>query len=131
VHIVPYYAGSKVSKLKLTTEVDQAVNSYTVYVEQFLYNSLETIQLKGLQKEGNFLSRISDNWLIASIPVILIGVHTAGTLYGKNLSDTQNIELKSQNRMLKDSLSRRPLAPFQKANDVPQSLGKDTTRTNN
>jgi hypothetical protein len=78
-----------------------------------LDNAIDTIKKIGvIQKERNFINRISDKWLIPTVFFLLSGIFTASTLLAKKLSDTENIELKNQIKTLQDSLlTNHPCVP--------------------
>ncbi len=45
--------------------------NYEKSTTRFLQNLIEIIEVKGIQKNGNFLSRMSEGWLIACITIIV------------------------------------------------------------
>ncbi|OJV52810.1 MAG: hypothetical protein BGO31_03370 [Bacteroidetes bacterium 43-16] len=56
--------------------LSQMINSldhpnYEKSTTRFLQNLIEIIEVKGIQKNGNFLSRMSEGWLIACITIIV------------------------------------------------------------
>ena len=77
-----------------------------VEAERFLDNCIETLQHKGLfkQPKQNFLYRLSDTALWTLIPLIGTGLLSIGFFFGNLYSDKQNIELRQDNKLLKDSL---------------------------
>lgn len=69
----------------------------------FLKDCINTIQNVGLKKEpsSNFLSKIP-SWLLT---LILTGLFALAIMLGQILSDRQNLELKQENKELKEILS--------------------------
>ena len=59
-------------------------------------NAIGSIRNGAFLQNKNFLSRISEGWLIAIFTGSISVVFAAGTFYGKYLSDTQNTELKQE-----------------------------------
>jgi len=83
-----------------------------IEARRFLDNCIETLEHKGLfkQPKQNFLNRLSDTALWTLIPLIGTGLLSIGFFFGNLYSDKQNIELRQDNKLLKDSLSiLRPL----------------------
>ncbi len=78
-------------------------NMYHDDVELFLNNCIELIENVGLKKnhKTNFLFTLPD-WVVY---LILPGLFSAGLAFGKYSSDLQNIELKRELQLLKDSIS--------------------------
>jgi len=75
-------------------------------LETFIDNCVESVKNNGLYRipRGNFLSRLNEGTLVTILIFAIPGLLTVGTLFGKYLSDTQNIELRSTVKTLKDSL---------------------------
>jgi hypothetical protein len=75
--------------------------------KKYLENCIETISNKGLYKQPktNFLNRISDTALWTIISISFTGLIYVGFFFGNLYSDKQNIEIKTENEKLKDSLS--------------------------
>jgi hypothetical protein len=73
---------------------------------QYLENCIETINVKGLYKhpKTNILNRISETALWSIITVLAPIIFFSGYYFGNLYSNTQNIELKIENKTLKDSL---------------------------
>ena len=73
---------------------------------QYLENCIETIKVKGLYKhpKPNFISRISETALWAIISISIPGLLTIGGLFGNMISENKNVELKIENKKLKDSI---------------------------
>ena len=86
----------------------------------FVETCIDTITNIGLYKppKQNFLSRISDGLLAAIIGIAVPALFIGGTLWGKYLSDVQNIELKQENKQLMDKLSDG-VSPLPNANPIP------------
>ena len=91
---------SKTFPLRIMTEK-------TLKCKKYLENCIETINDKGLYKKPkrNFLNTISDTALWTTISIGIPGLLTIGGLFGNMFSDNQNVELRTENKMLKDSIS--------------------------
>ena len=89
----------------------------------FLTNCIETLEHKGVYQppKGNFLSRMSDGLIVTILLFAIPGLLWVGNVWGKYLSDTQNIEMKIEIKNLKDTiLTLRPTV-FQQTNTVPSN----------
>jgi hypothetical protein len=86
---------------------DEMVNGYKLQFTNILQSSIEKIKHTGLIDTGsrNILYRIDDKWLIPIFSLAITGIFGMSSLWGKYLSDTQNIELRMQVKKLQDSLS--------------------------
>ena len=82
------------------------------------------------EQKKNFLSRLPDTWLIPILSIAIPSLFIGGTLWGKKLSDTQNIELKMENKDLKSRLPKVFSIP-QNANNVISSETQSDTASNN
>jgi hypothetical protein len=83
------------------------LNAKTPKAKKYLENCIETISNKGLYKQPktNFLNRISETALWTIISISFTGLIYVGFFFGNLYSDKQNIELKTENEKLKDSIS--------------------------
>jgi hypothetical protein len=101
-------------------------------LSKYIDNCIETINDKGLYREQkkNFLSRLPDTWPIPILSIAIPSLFIGGTLWGKKLSDTQNIELKMENKDLKSRLPKVFSIP-QNANNVISSETQSDTASNN
>jgi hypothetical protein len=88
------------------TFASKQLNLKILKSRQYLENCIETINVKGLYKhpKTNFLNRISETALWSIITVLLPIIFFSGYYFGNLYSNTQNIELKIENKTLKDSL---------------------------
>lgn len=88
--------------------INQRLSEKPDDAKKFLDNCIETLQLKGIYKEPgkNFLYRISDTALWAIIGLAIPGFISIGVFFGNMHADTQNIELRQKNELLKDSLTQ-------------------------
>ncbi|GAB2797018.1 hypothetical protein GCM10027275_47990 [Rhabdobacter roseus] len=78
-----------------------------IVAKRFLDNCIETLEQKGLfkQPKQNFLNQLSETALWTLIPLIGTGLLSIGLFFGNLYSDKQNIELRQENKLLKDSLN--------------------------
>ncbi|HEY6977912.1 MAG TPA: hypothetical protein VH396_16550, partial [Chitinophagaceae bacterium] len=104
-------------------EANEAKRKLSNYIDDFI----ETINSIGLPKKPNFLYRLTNLWLTIILTLLIPSLITASTLWGKYLSDTQNIELKQEVKSLRDSL--KLLSPkLQKTNNVSNKKTDSTNR---
>ncbi|MBK7872948.1 MAG: hypothetical protein IPJ74_20915 [Saprospiraceae bacterium] len=100
---------------------------------KFLDNCIETLEDKGLYKKPkiNFLSRLGDTALWAIISLGLPGLITIGFFFGNMYSDKQNIELRRENKSLKDSISVLKASTNNQNNTIVEgNLSTDTLSSN-
>lgn len=70
-----------------------------------LLNSyIETMEAIGVPNRGNFLTRMREGWLIFIMCLLFPAIFSGGLLFGKYLSDTQNIELRGEARTQRDTI---------------------------
>lgn len=97
-----------------------------IQVKKYLDNCIETLQHKGLfkQPKHNFLYRLSDTAFWTLLPLVGTGLLSIGFFFGNLYSDKQNIELRQDNKTLKDSLNiLRVSAPTNKvSNGRPDTI---------
>lgn len=75
-------------------------------VKQFIRDCIEIIEYKGtVNQNHNFLERVNNIALIPIIITISFGLLTVGYIFGVSTTDSKNIELRQENKQLKDSLS--------------------------
>jgi len=67
------------------------------------------------QEESNFLSKLSDAWLIAVLCVVVPGMFSTGFYLGTQQTDREAKEMVLENRELKDSLVTFRAAAMQQA----------------
>lgn len=74
---------------------------------QFIDNCIETLNHKGLFKapKTNSLTQISETALWTIISITVPGLISIGIFFGNMYSDKQNIELRVENKLLKDSVT--------------------------
>ena len=98
--------------------IDQFAGSYSLLGESGRYQSdipqskdivkscIRFIEQNGVYRSGasNFLSRIGDTALWTILGVGVPGLIGVGVFFGNMSSDKQNIELRQENKVLKDSL---------------------------
>jgi hypothetical protein len=101
-----------------------------IEAKKFLDNCIETLQHKGLFKKPkqNFLNRLSDTALWTIISITVPGLITIGVFFGNMYSDKQNIELRQDNKLLKDSLTLLRPNINNISNQRPQKITKDTAQ---
>jgi len=101
-----------------------------IEAKRFLDNCIETLQHKGLIKlpKQNSLSRLSETALWTILGVGVTGLISAGFFFGNLYSDKQNIELRQDNKLLKDSLIMFRTNINDISNKRPQTITKDTTQ---
>lgn len=108
------------------------LNSKTPKAKKYLENCIETISNKGLYKhpKTNFLNRISDSALWSIITFLLPIVFFSGYYFGNLYSNTQNVELKIENKTLKDSISilKNHSQPISNNNSNIVGIEKDTIK---
>lgn len=97
-----------------------------IQVKKYLDNCIETLQNKGLlqQPRQNFLYRLSDTALWTLLPLVATGLLSIGFFFGNLYSDKQNIELRQDNKILKDSLIilRTPTLTNKKADSTTNTI---------
>lgn len=105
-------------------DVRRWLSEKPVEARHFLDNCIETLQHKGLHKQPkqNFLNRMSDTALWTIISIGIPGLISIGLFFGNLYSDKQNIDLRQENKTLRDSLSI--LRPFTNkvTNDRPDTV---------
>lgn len=57
-----------------------------------------------MKQEANFLSKLSDAWLIAVLCVVVPGMFSTGFYLGTQQTDKETVEMRVENREMKDSL---------------------------
>jgi hypothetical protein len=92
----------------------------------FLDNCIETLQHKGLfrQPKQNFLNRLSDTVLWTIISIAVPGLISIGLFFGNLYADKQNIELRQDNKSLRDSLSVFRISTNQVTDKRPDTIIK-------
>jgi len=95
-----------------------------VEAKHFLDNCIETLQQKGLFKlpGQNFLSRLTETALWTIISIAVPGLISIGLFFGNMYSDKQNIELRQENKSLKDSLSILKISTIKIRNNRTDSI---------
>jgi len=89
-------------------------------VKQFIRDCIETVEYKGvISQNHNFLERINNQTLIPVIITIISGLLFIGYLFGISTTDSKNIELRQENKQLKDSLST-----FRQTFKMPDNITK-------
>ena len=68
------------------------------------------------EQETNFLSKLSDAWLIAVLCVVVPGMFSTGFYLGTQQTDRESFEMRVENREMKDSLVTFRTATSQQAN---------------
>ncbi|MBN8790414.1 MAG: hypothetical protein J0I84_25320 [Terrimonas sp.] len=101
-----------------------------IEAKPFLDNCVETLQHKGLfkQPKQNFLNRLSDTALWTIISIAIPGLVSIGLFFGNLYADKQNIEIKQENKLLKDSLTLLRPNIIDTNNKQIQTIAKDTTQ---
>ncbi|MBS0647321.1 MAG: hypothetical protein JSR97_12145 [Verrucomicrobia bacterium] len=101
-----------------------------IEAKRFLDNCVETLQHKGLfkQPKQNFLNRLSDTALWTIISIVIPGLISIGLFFGNLYADKQNIEIKQENKLLKDSLTLLKTSIIDTSNKQTQIITKDTTQ---
>ena len=68
------------------------------------------------EQEANFLSKLSDVWLVAVLCVVVPGMFSTGFYLGTQQTDKETVEMRIENREMKDSLVTFRTATSQQAN---------------
>ncbi len=77
-------------------------------VIRFIHDCIEIIENKGtINQNHNFLEKINNKTLITIILFLISGLLYVGYLFGTSTTDSKNVELRQENKHLKDSLSVR------------------------
>ena len=95
------------------------------YLSWFIGDCIQTIKSIGVYKEPkrNFLTRYNEGTLVTIIIFAVTVLFSGGTLLGKYLSDTQNIELK---RKVEDLQNRLNAVTSPSTNNKPNTVtGKE------
>jgi hypothetical protein len=111
-------------------DVSRWIADKPIQVKKFLDNCIETLQHKGLfqHQRQNFLYRLSDTALWTIISIAVPGLISVGLFFGNMYSDRQNIELRQENKLLKDSLTLLRPNINNVSNERPQTIAKDTAQ---
>lgn len=101
-----------------------------IEAKTFLDNCIETLQHKGLvrQPKQNFINQLSDTALWTIIGIAVPGLITIGVFFGNMSSDKQNIELRQEYKLLKDSLTLLRPNINNVSIERPQTIAKDTAQ---
>jgi len=101
-----------------------------IQAKKFLDNCIETLQHKGLVKQPkqNFLNRLSDTAIWSIVSITIPGLISLGAFFGNMFSDKQNIELRQENKLLKDSLTLLRPNINDIVNKGTQPISKDSTQ---
>lgn len=113
--------------------VDQERDRFIGTIKSKVKQDIDTLRIKGLPKQPeipkiNFLYRINDSVLVSIIIFVITALLGVGSLWGKYLSDTQNIELKQEVKFLKDSIAIFKIPIPQKADAIPEDTTKKTSQ---
>jgi|ERR1035437_9475584 hypothetical protein len=101
---------------------NELLKGYRMQFSNVLQSAIEKVRYTGLENSNkNFLYKISDGMLTAFIVAGFGAAIAIGTGYGKYLSDTQNIELRTEIKILKDSISKFPSPQLQKTKQIPNN----------
>lgn len=89
---------------------------------EIITQCIRYIEMNGAYKDpnSNFVSRMSETALWSILSVGVTGLLSAGFYFGNLSSDKQNIELRQEVKVLKDSLSLLRLS-IKSANKIPNS----------
>jgi len=84
---------------KIQKEKDSAI--------RFINDCIEIIENKGLVNQNhNFLERANNTILITVILFLISGLISGGYIFGVSTTDSKNVELRQENKLLKDSLNK-------------------------
>lgn len=109
-----YFTIGGESKEKIRYELDNIRKNAI----QFMYDCIEIINDKGIVNQNhNFLERINNQTIITIILFLVSGLLYIGYLFGISTTDSKNIELRQENKQLKDSLSIIRM-PIKKPNNI-------------
>ncbi len=99
----------EILKYQYHGDIDYAISMHASYYIDVLPAFIETVKVKGVYSEPvqpkvNFLSNIKNELLIGYIATSIATVFIGGTLWGKMLSDNQNIKLEMKVKSLQDTI---------------------------
>ena len=113
----------------MTVDRKAAIENSKTTLNNFIIDCIETIRVKGIerpQSNRNFISRLSNELAYT----VAVGILTGGFFIGKWYSEIQNTELRTEVRILRDSVSsvtsRNSLLPNTQI--VPHAKADDTTK---
>lgn len=106
------------------------INKNSKAASQFIDNCIETLNHKGIYKapKQNSLTKISETALWTIIGIAVPGLISIGIFFGNMYSDKQNIELRQDNKLLKDSLTLIRPNKMNLSNELPKTITKDTAQ---
>lgn len=106
-------------------DIAQLVSRHKESAKHFLINCIDTLRIKGIYKPEkiNFLYRIKGATLLTVIIFTIPGLLGIGTLWGKYLSDTQNVELKIEVKDLKSEIEKLKSPLPKQAEAIPKNAG--------
>jgi hypothetical protein len=87
-------------------DVSRWIAEKPIQAKKYLDNCIETLQNKGLYNlpKQNFVNRLNDTALWAIISISIPALISIGFFFGNLYTDKQNIELRQDNKLLRDSL---------------------------
>jgi hypothetical protein len=87
-------------------DTDYHIKQNTRTASDFIDNCVDTLKTKGLYRapKQNFIAQLSETAIWAIVGLGIPGLLSVGFFFGNLFSDKQNIELRQENRNVRDSL---------------------------